>query len=208
MFIIDKGVVLFLNFCYLLNRTFNLRWEIAMNEITAIVEKITKGTKSGTKAREIVANFFEENDGETNWKFIIAFREKIHTSRVGRRAKKKIAEIDEEILNYICNYEKTTGTELDEMFEEITKRYNNIFKKEIKRKLEEEKDIPLIFIPLFQEHKEVLIILYEANIETLNQLISCEQSILTELFRYNYDALSDLVLFFKPMGIEFKIATA
>ena len=179
-----------------------------MNDIIEFVEKITTRIKSGAKAREVVANFLKENNSETNWRFIIAFREKVRSSKIGRRAKKKIAEIDEEILNYICSFEEAEGVELDGIFIEIIGIYENILRNELLRKMEEKDDIPLALIPLFWQYKEMLIVLNGANIGTLNELIACDQSTLMELFRYDSDALAEIVLLFKPLGIEFNIAHA
>lgn len=177
-----------------------------MNDICAVVEKITKGTKSGLKAREIIADFFKENDDDTNWNLITTFQEKVRSSRIGRRAKKKIAEIEAEILDYICCCEG--DEEHKETLKNIIIECDNISRNEIEKILEKNEDVPLSFIPILQTHKDMLIILYESEIETLNELTSCEQPVLMELFKYNHEALSDIVLFFRPMRIEFKVATA
>ncbi len=163
---------------------------------------------SGARARDLVSSFFKKNDDETNWKFIIAFRKKTQNRKIGRRARKKLIKIKEEMFDYLCNYEVVGGKELDDVYEETVEIYENILRNEIKRKMKEEEDIPLALIPPFWLHPEALIILNGANVGTLNELIECEQPVLMELFKYNDDALSDIVLLFKPMGIEFKIARA
>lgn len=104
--------------------------------------------------------------------------------------------------------EKTKINKHDYLIEETVGIYENILRNEIESRMKEEGDIPLALIPPFWQYPEALIELNASNISMLSELIECEQPMLMELFKYNHNALSEIVLLFKPIGIEFKIARA
>ena len=168
-----------------------------MNEIDATVQKITRGVKSGERAREIVARFFQDHDAQTNWELIGAFRSFTQKKRTGRKAKKKIADIETEILNYLY---KISSDDSGEITKEIIGGYENILLNALEDILTNGKDLELVFIPYFYPHPKALLLLEKAEVTTIKQFLSCDPSTLANTLDGNDELAGELFFLFQMVG--------
>lgn len=179
-----------------------------MNEITALVTKVTSGIKSSEKAREAVSKFFEEHDYVTNCKFIDALKDFLHTNNIGRRSWKKIDAVQKEIIKYLSSPEVVEIPDIEEVYEEydeLVGEYEHSVRETVKNFIEQGVDIPLELIPQFNVAPTMFLLLTKSGIRTINQLLECEQHELLELFKYNEETLSDLFLLLEPTGLKLNI---
>lgn len=168
-----------------------------MNEITATIQKITRGVKSGERAREIVAKFFQDHDTQTNWELIGAFRNFTQNKRIGRRTKKKIVSVEAEILNYLC---ETLSNGTDNVTEEIIIEYENILAEAVMNIYDEQNDVNLALLPFFHDYPEALVALENAGIKTANQFLSCDHITITDILDESDELVTDLFFFFRMLG--------
>jgi hypothetical protein len=168
-----------------------------VDEITATVQKITRGVKSGEKAREIMANFFQNHDPQTNWKLIGAFRNFTQQRRNGRRTKKKIADVEAEILNYLC---ETFSGGADNVTEEIIGEYENILAEAVMDIYDEQDDVNLALLPFFYDYPKALVALENAGIKTVNQFLSSDNTTITDILDGSDELITDLFFFFRMLG--------
>ena len=177
-----------------------------MNTIAHIVEIITKQVKSKRQARAIAAQFLKNNDEETNRQFIVHFRKATRKNKSGR-IRHKIAEVEEEIMDYLCEHFSTESYD-EEQFAEYVGEYEYILQGEIQSVRESEGEIPLAFIPHFYPHPQALITAYNLGCTTLEELAHSPFETWRIIFENTDELLDEIAILMQALGIKTAVPRA
>ena len=169
-----------------------------MDEINAVVTEITTGIKSKTEARQRVTQFLTNHNTRTNWEFIVAFRCFMRNNIVRRRSINKFNAIKDELFNYLF---EMFNSDTNNITEEILTYYECRLINALEEKLNTGMDEDLIFIPYFYPYPETLFLLENAEITTVREFLSCDQTTLGNILKESDELAGELFFLFKMIGL-------